>query len=428
MERYIKSLILSIMMGISCKEYYGAILPKRKMRHGWIEQTDIFAFALGFMIISVSPIPPYILQPIRVIIILWIIGQIYFKAKWMYHLALSVFFGGIIWVLTSIVISVLSLCPFGSDAIEYIFDPVWCGILLFSMLGFSYRFKGKIYIFNKGKGVFFGIFPVFSIIILLIMAVWGENEADYSIRYIFVVGFGIASILIFYFICSTLIKDARMQSLQVENELVRNQMSMYQSMEQSYRQQQKYMHDYKNQLNCIQGLLEKGQVKESLNYIEELTGGIRKNTDYIDTNHVIVNVILNQKYQYALENGITMVINVNDLSCLVMKKEDLVILLSNLLDNAIEACKSIAADKIIQLKMVIEEESLILSVRNPMDTLPKMEGKRVLSSKRDKQNHGIGLLNIENVVRKNHGTSSIKCEDGYFSFSAMIPNGQGGLQ
>lgn len=428
MERYIRSLILSIMMGISCKEYYEAILPKRKMRYRWIEQTVIFAFALGFMVISVSPIPPYILQPIRVIIIFWIIGQIYFKAKWMYHLALSVFFCGIIWVLSSIVISVLRLSLFGSNTIEYIFDPVWCGILLFSMLGFSYRLKGKINIFDKGKGIFFGIFPVFSIIILMIMAVWGENEADYSIRYIFVMGFGIASILIFYFICSMLIKDARMQSLQVENELVRNQMSMYLSMEQSYRQQLKYMHDYKNQLNCIQGLLEKGQVKESLNYIGELTGGIRKNTDYIDTKHMIVNVILNQKYQYALENGITMVINVNDLSCLVMRKEDLVILLSNLLDNAIEACKNIDADKIIQLKMVIEEESLILSVRNPMNTLPKVEGKRILSSKKDKQNHGIGLLNIENVVRKNHGTNSIKFEDGYFSFSAMIPNGQGGLQ
>lgn len=428
MRLYIKSLILSVMLGISCKEYYGVILPKRKMRYKWMEKTVVFAFIMGFMIISVTPIPPYILQPIRVIVITWIIGQIYFKAKWIYYPVLSVFFCGIIWMLSSIVVSILWLCPLEYHVIEYIFDPIWCMLLLFLMFGFSYRFKGKFNIFDKGKGIYFGIFPVISITFLMILSVWGENEAGYNIRYILIIGFGIASILIFYFICSVLIKDAHMKSLQVENELVRNQMSMYRSMEQSYRQQQKYMHDYKNQLSCIQGLLEKGQVKESLNYIEELTGGIRKNTDYIDTNHVIVNVILNQKYQYALENKITMVINVNDLSRLVMKKEDLVILLSNLLDNAIEACKNIAADKIIQLKMVIEEESLILSVRNPMNTLPKMEGKRILSSKKDKRNHGIGLLNIENVVRKNLGTSSIKCEDGYFSFSAMIPNEQGGLQ
>lgn len=131
MGLYIKSLILSIMLGISCKEYYEAILPKRKMRYGWIEQTAVLAFVLGFMVISAAPIPPYILQPIRVIIIIWIIGQIYFKAKWMYHLALSVFFCGIIWVLSSIVISVLQLCSFGYNSIEYIFDPIWCGILLF---------------------------------------------------------------------------------------------------------------------------------------------------------------------------------------------------------------------------------------------------------------------------------------------------------
>lgn len=428
MRLYIKSLILSVMLGISCKEYYGVILPKRKMRYKWMEKTVVFAFIMGFMIISVTPIPPYILQPIRVIVITWIIGQIYFKAKWIYYPVLSVFFCGIIWMLSSIVVSILWLCPLEYHVIEYIFDPIWCMLLLFLMFGFSYRFKGKFNIFDKGKGIYFGIFPVISITFLMILSVWGENEAGYNIRYILIIGFGIASILIFYFICSVLIKDAHMKSLQVENELVRNQMSMYRSMEQSYRQQQKYMHDYKNQLSCIQGLLEKGQVKESLNYIEELTGGIRKNTDYIDTNHVIVNVILNQKYQYALENKITMVINVNDLSRLVMKKEDLVILLSNLLDNAIEACKSIDVDRIIQLKMVIEEESLILSVRNPMNTPINVEGKRILSSKKDKQNHGIGLLNIENVVRKNHGTSSIKCENGYFSFSAMIPNEQGGLQ
>lgn len=422
MGLYIKSLILSIMLGISCKEYYEAILPKRNMRYRWIEQTAVLAFILGFMVISAAPIPPFILQPIRTIAIVWVIGQIYFRAKWTSHLALSIFFCGIIWMLSSVVISVLWLLPFRQDTIEYIFDPIWCVILLFSMLGFSYQFKGKFNMFGKGKGIYFGIFPVISIMFLMILEVWGENETDYSIRYFFIIGFGIASIFVFYFICSILIRDARMQSLQVENGLVNNQMSMYRSMEQNYQRQQKYMHDYKNQLNCIQGLLEQGQVKESLDYIEELTGGIRKNMDYVDTDHVIVNVILNQKYQYAQENGITIVISVNNLSGLLMKKEDLVVLLSNLLDNAIEACKSVTDNKIIQFKMVIEEENLILSVRNPMDMPLKVEGKRIISSKKDWQDHGIGLLNIENVVRKNYGTSSIKCEDGYFSFSAIIPN------
>ena len=254
----------------------------------------------------------------------------------------------------------------------------------------------------------------------MIMAMW-NGKTDYSIQFLFVMGFGIVSIFGFCIIAYILLKNSYVQNMRVENELIRNQMSLYQSMEQNYRQQQKYLHDYKNQLGCIQGLLEKGNMGEALDYIEELTGGIRKSTDYVDTNHVIVNVILNQKYQYAQENGIAMIISVNDLSCLTMKKEDLVILLSNLLDNAIEACQKIAADKIIQFKMVTEEENLILSVKNPIERLPEMEGERILSSKKNRRNHGIGLTNVEDVVKRNQGVSSIKFEDGYFSFSAMIP-------
>lgn len=425
MGLFVKDLILSVILAISCKEYYETILPKRDRKQDWISETSIFAFVLGFMVISETPIPPYIFMPVRVIFIIWIIAQIYYKTKWINNLILSVLFCGIIWILSSIVISVLYLLSVDSKVAEYILDPVWCSILLLIMSLFSYRFKGQMDILKKGKRFHYvlisGIFSVFCIALLMIISTWDENPANYSIRFIFVIGFGITSILMFYFICNILIKDMHIQNMQIETALINNQMSMYQNMEQNYRRQQKYMHDYKNQLNCIQGLLEKRQVEEVLDYIGELTGEIRKSTDYVDTSHVIINVILNQKYQYAQENGITMIMNVNDLSHLTMKKEDIVVLLSNLLDNAIEACKSLSADKVIQFKMVMEEGSLILSVRNPVSKPFKIKDGRIISSKKDRENHGIGLRNVENVVKRNHGTSSVKCEDHCFSFSCMIP-------
>ncbi len=419
MELYMKSLILSIMLGISCKEYYETLLPRRKMRYSWVDKTAALAFVTGFMIISVTPLPSYIFRPVRIIVIVWMIAQIYFKVKWIYNLALSLFFCGIIWVLSSIVVSILQLFSFDLVVIGIVLDPIYSVALFLFMLYFSNKFKGKINIIDRKKGIYFGIFPMFCIIVLMFIIAWDEGITGQG--YLFIMGFSIASIFIFAFIYNDLIKDARMQSIQMENELVRNQMSMYRNMEQNYRQQQKYMHDYKNQLNCIQGLLEKEQVKGAIDYIGELTGGIQRSTDYVDTNHVTVNVILNQKYQYAQENGIIMLISVNDLSRLTMKTEDLVALLSNLLDNAIEACKRVNDNKVIWFKMVIEEEDLILSIKNPMGVPFKMEGKRIVSSKKDGMSHGIGLLNVENVVRKGHGSSSIKCKDGYFLFSAMIP-------
>ena len=53
----------------------------------------------------------------------------------------------------------------------------------------------------------------------------------------------------------------------------------------------------------------------------------------------------------------------------------------------------------------------------------RLKDNRIVTSKRDKSVHGIGLLNVDAVISKNGGTSVRKCEDGWFSFSAMIPPG-----
>ena len=96
-------------------------------------------------------------------------------------------------------------------------------------------------------------------------------------------------------------------------------------------------------------------------------------------------------------------------------------LLGNLLDNAIEACEKLTENKVIQFKMVLEDDQLVLSIRNPVKDTVQIKDNRIVTSKRDKFQHGIGLLNVDSVIRKNNGTSVLKCENGWFSFSAIIP-------
>ena len=64
-------------------------------------------------------------------------------------------------------------------------------------------------------------------------------------------------------------------------------------------------------------------------------------------------MLLNQKYQSAREQQISMTMTMNNLSELSLSEEDIVTLLANLLDNAIEACLKLHGDRRIQLKMVI---------------------------------------------------------------------------
>lgn len=211
-----------------------------------------------------------------------------------------------------------------------------------------------------------------------------------------------------------------MQKLRLIHEQTKNQMNLYQSMRERYEQQRRFFHDYKNQINCLQGMIESGQMKEAMKYISDLNGSFQRGEMCVNTNHVAVNVMLNRKYQEACEKGIVMAVVSGDLSKLTMSEEHIVTLLGNLLDNAIEACGKLEQNRVIQFKMVIEDAQLVLSIRNPVKESVRIKDNRIVTSKRNKAQHGIGLLNVESVIRQNNGTAVLKCEDGWFSFTAMI--------
>ena len=95
-----------------------------------------------------------------------------------------------------------------------------------------------------------------------------------------------------------------------------------------------------------------------------------------------------------------MILSVNDLSGLTMGEEDLVTLLVNLLDNAVEACEKLEERRIIRFKMVLEDGELILSVSNPVAEPVIIDGKKIATTKKDGRNHGIGLLNVNGVIER----------------------------
>ena len=72
--------------------------------------------------------------------------------------------------------------------------------------------------------------------------------------------------------------------------------------------------------------------------------------------------------------------------------------------------------------MMLEEGQLTISVRNPVKEKALVKGKRIPTTKKEKGSHGLGMLNINGVIEKNNGISILECEDGWFYFSAVIPD------
>ena len=420
----IRSIILSFLMGMSCLAFYETVVPRRKLRYGWMEHTAVIAFTAGFMVIAVTKIPPYILQPVRVIVVVVIVAQIYFQMSIIKNLILSIVFCGIYWLGSILFVSLVYITPIADNVVANdMMEPVMDICYLCLMLAFRYRYQSKAHGLTNIKWGKFGLFSIIGIAVSIALAMMSQagNVADDYARLTAVAGFVVVYVLGFYYMASLLEKESQMQKLMLLHEQTQNQMNLYQSMKKRYDQQRRFSHDYKNQLNCIRGMIDSGQTKEALDYISGLTGSFRQSEMCVNTEHVVVNVMLNQKYQEASDKGIVMTMVSGDLSGLTISEEDIVTLLGNLLDNAIEACEKLSGNKVIQFKMIIEEGQLVLSIRNPVKDAVKIKDNRIVTSKRDKSQHGIGLMNVDSVIRKNNGTSVLKCEDGWFSFAAMIP-------
>ena len=420
----IRSIILSFFMGMSCLAFYETVVPRRKLRYGWMEHTTVLAFTAGFMVIAVTKIPPYILQPVRVIVVVAVVAQIYFQMSIIKKLILSIVFCGIYWLGSILFVSLAYITPIADNvAAANMTEPILDICYLCLMLAFRYRYQSKVCGLTDIKWGKFGLFSIIGIAVSIAVAMMSQagNAADDYARLTAVAGFVVVYVLGFYYMTSLLEKESQMQRLKLLHEQTQNQMNLYQSMKKRYEQQRRFSHDYKNQLNCIQGMIETGQTKEALEYISGLTGKFRQSEMCVNTDHAVVNVMLNQKYQEASDKGIAMTMVSGDLSGLTISEEDIVTLLGNLLDNAIEACEKLGGNKVIQFKMVVEEGQLVLSIRNPVRDAVRIKDNRIVTSKRDKSQHGIGLMNVDSVIRKNNGTSVLKCEDGWFSFAAMIP-------
>ena len=138
----------------------------------------------------------------------------------------------------------------------------------------------------------------------------------------------------------------------------------------------------------------------------------------VSSKHPVIDVILNQKYQTARENEIKMQIRVNDLSALTIPSDSLVVVLTNLLDNAIEACRRIDGYREI-LCTILYDDGVYISIRNTSEEVVIVDGK-IPTSKQDSLSHGFGLMSVTYVLEELGAEYTFGYDEGWFYFAAEI--------
>lgn len=184
-------------------------------------------------------------------------------------------------------------------------------------------------------------------------------------------------------------------------------------------------HDYLNHLQVVYGLMEMEEYQELKNYLQPVYKDMLKTGKALRTSKPAINALLKAKMDEAEGRGIDFYIEVkSDLSNLQIEDWELCKVLSNLLDNAMNALIHKENEKKIKIDITENQDCYRFDISNNGPMIPKdMQEhifKKGITTKKE-EGHGMGLYIVSNVLKVYGGTMKLVSEENETMFSFELP-------
>lgn len=431
MMYYLQS-IFAIMVELLCCRIFFEIFAKKRSNHKPLNATIVCLFALAYTVVA------FLFDDrlfIRLPVLILVIGSAmsaYMRLKLWKAMSISVLFMGllatidlILYLATIVIYDRMSLYHPDivinwslSTTIAKLADFV--AVLGLSKLLIKDHSEDNL---RDSEWFRFIFFPLFTLVVIVVMmgdSAVPDNPHLENVYLLVSIGLVIITIVTFYLLCDISKRERRIREDDLFREKVKNQTEMYKSVYDNYELQRKRAHEYKNQIMCMEALLSKKEYEQLEKYIGEIGGKLTDTDSNINTNNTLIDAIINTKYREMEERGILLVLKFNEMADLWVEDGDIVVILSNLLNNAIEACEK-CDPKTVKLKLMKEPDDIIIAVRNTFNGEISKRGDELQTLKSEKEEHGLGIKNIIEAVEKYGGSYSINYDDKEFVFSICIP-------
>lgn len=181
----------------------------------------------------------------------------------------------------------------------------------------------------------------------------------------------------------------------------------------------RFRHDYKNHMIVVNSLLSSGKTEEAREYLSSISEGISGAVSKIITGNMVADALVNNKLSSAAQNNIIIRFN-GAVPKEGIRNEDLSTVLSNLLDNAVEAAAAVEGERVIRIKAGEVNGFFILSISNPCVKAPEASDGVFKTSKSDKTSHGFGIKNVLRAVKKYNGDMQTDFSDGVFTVDVRM--------
>ena len=231
----------------------------------------------------------------------------------------------------------------------------------------------------------------------------------------------IINIIAFYLydsLSKSYVRQSRLSILETENILYSKQCEIMQS---STEELQEFRHDMNNQFIALSQLIRAEHYEEAEKQLNRLAVLTKSKIIYSTSGNVIIDGLINYKLQNALSDNIKVKTEIAVPKQINIETTDLVTILGNLIDNALNALADVSADKrSLTIKLVFSQERLIIRISNPYVGDVVCKDGRIVSAKQDSRKHGYGLNNIEKAVNKYTGYMDIDYSDNIFTVDILM--------
>lgn len=297
-------------------------------------------------------------------------------------------------------------------------------MLLLTLLISIIRKKTVISRLDIKGWIAFALYPLTTLIISIFMIYIPVDQIPQAVFRIilgFVVCMLFLSIIQLFLLENVMQREYEIYSKQVLIDQAEYVNQMYRTLSEEREIHKARSHDYLNHLNTLLVLAEGNDRTREIDYLKDQIGEESERVDIIDTGDAVINAVLNIKYREAKKKGIVMPLMIDDLSDLNINESDIVTILSNILDNAIEAAEKCDTKKVV-LQISKQDEGKTLHIDSSNTYVGELSDDTSFNTtKKDKDNHGYGLSNIRYAVEKNNGECIIDAKDGMFRIVITIP-------
>ena len=221
---------------------------------------------------------------------------------------------------------------------------------------------------------------------------------------------------IFLLMATSLNRNARLRQ---ENQLLSLKQQRYENLKTAIEEARQARHDMRHHLNHISMLAEENDMETLKAYLAQTVSRIPDLDMHFCENRA-ADSVLGYYCALAKREGIPFSAQIDLPQTLPVDEIDMCLVLSNLLENALEASlRTVPVRRWMKVNAYVHAERLLLmQVENACDGEIKETNGVFRSSKR--KGNGIGIQSVRHIAEKNGGASTFACQDGVFCAKIML--------